>query len=133
MSIAVELVLRHVELAQKARREQTVEAWDAVQETWDPKVEIRIAGSRSGGALWRAAARGRDAARERLSRPEVNASRLTTRTVRAFQSADGALVVVEQVSEVTDPDGTIRSLPVCHVFEVRDGLITRQSVYRNEA
>ena len=78
-------------------------------------------------------ARGRAAALERLCRSEVDATRLATRTVRSFSSDDGTSVVVEQISELTGDDGNTTSVPVCHVFEVEDGCIRRQSIYRNEA
>ena len=96
-------------------------------------LDCDVADSRTGGQLWRVTAHGRAAARERLSRPGVQASRLQTETVRVSSSEDDAVVVVEQISEVTRDDGVVIGVPVCHVFEVADGLILRQSVYRNEA
>jgi ketosteroid isomerase-like protein len=129
---ALETVERFVALAQQARAVGTDEAWDAAAALWADDVEIRVADKR-GGQVWRVTARGRVQARERLSRPQVRASRLKTTTARSFCSQDGRLVVVEQISELTDEDGATAAVPVCHVFEVADGLIKRQSVYRNEA
>ena len=132
MTRAVDLVLSYVEAAQCAREQQTAEAWDEVSAFWDPEVEIRVA-DRRGGELWRITASGSDSARERLSRPQVASGRLQTRTVRAFESDDGAVVVVEQISDITSDDGTTTSVPVCHIFDVAGGRIVRHSVYRNEA
>ena len=40
--------------------------------------------------------------------------------------------MVEQISELTGEDGVTTAVPVCHVFEVDDSRIQRQSIYRNE-
>ena len=127
------LILQFVERAQRARGEQTDQSWHAVAELWDEEVEIRVADGRTGGATWRTTAKGRDKALGRLSRPEVNSARLRTTTVRSFESQEGGTVVVEQVSEITSDDGTVTQVPVCHIFEVAEGRILRQSIYRNEA
>jgi ketosteroid isomerase-like protein len=132
MSDALDLVTRFVELTQHARATQTSAAWEAVAALWADDVEIRVA-DRRGGEVWRVTARGRAEAVERLSRPQVAASRLRTTTTRAFASAEGDLVVVEQLSEHPGEDGVVDAVPVCHVFEVSGNHIQRQSVYRNEA
>jgi ketosteroid isomerase-like protein len=129
-SPAVDLVLRYIELTQRARRDQSDEAWQAVGSLLAEDVETRLAGGRAGNT-WQSY-RGRAARLERLRRAEVDAARLETQTVRAFGSEDG-LVAVEQISTVRGEDGSMVSLPVCFIFEVADDRIIRISVYRNMA
>jgi ketosteroid isomerase-like protein len=133
VSQALEVVTKAVQLAQQAREDGSDAAWKALALHWAEDVEIRVADSRAGGKVWRVTAQGRQAALERLSRRQVSASRLRTTTVRAWASADESIVVVEQLSETADDDGHVVAVPVCHIFEVSEGLIRRQSVYRNEA
>jgi ketosteroid isomerase-like protein len=132
MSRSLDLVMKAVELAQRARASGSEADWDDLASCWADAVEVRVADGRAGGQVWRVTARGRQEARDRLSRPQVAAPKLRTSSVRAFASVDDAIVVVEQISTVTDADGAVVGVPVCHVFEVEDGLIRRQSVYRNE-
>jgi ketosteroid isomerase-like protein len=130
-SSATDTVLGYIEAAQRARREQTGEAWDATGAFWDEDIEIRVADGR-GGQTWRTTAQGRSDARALLSRAAVDESRLSTRTVRAIRSTEGDVVVVEQISELRGEDGSVTAVPVCHVFDVVDGRIRRVTVYRNE-
>jgi ketosteroid isomerase-like protein len=130
---ALAVVLRYVELSQQARKLGTQDRWDRVAALWHENVEIRVADGRTGGRQWRVTARGRSEAVGRLSRSEVAAPHLETKTVRAFASEDEGLVVVEQLSYLASEEARAVGVPVCHVFEVEDGQILRQSVYRNES
>lgn len=133
MARAVDLIVRYLEAARRARVERSDAAWEELAAFWADDVEIRVADGRGGGEVWRTTARGRSEALRRLSRPEVSGGRLKTITVRTFASADDSVVVVEQVSELTTGAGGSASVPVCHLFELSAGQITRHSIYRNES
>src|SRR5688572_17888664 len=103
MTRAVDRVLEYVARSRRGRLEQTPAARDAVAELLDEDVETRLAGG-ADGSVWQAY-RGRSERIARLSRSEVEASRLETETVRAFGNDELGLVAVEQLSTRHRPDG----------------------------
>jgi len=69
-----------------------------------------------------------------LSRPEVDASRLVTHTVRVLGCESDGVAVVEQCSELRDDEGNVQHVvPICFVFDIAGEKISRISIYRNEA
>lgn len=125
---AIELVLRYIETVRRARASQSADDFDAVRRFLSPDVVIKMA-SRWTDEPWRVTHTGADAVVERLQAPINAAASLTTENVNVQRAGED--VLVEQLSTITDPQGTHVSM-VCHIFSVSDGLITGTRAYRND-
>ena len=124
----VRLVLRYIEAAQRARASGQAADWNAVREFLAPDVVFKMASPWT-DEPWRIFFTSADAVIERLKAPINSASSLTTENVNAQLAGED--VMVEQLSIVTDEGGRHVSM-VCHVFFVRDGVITEARAYRND-
>jgi ketosteroid isomerase-like protein len=122
------LVLDYIEAVQRARAAGPTADWNAVRQFLAPEVVIKMASAWT-DEPWRVVHSGADAAIERLQAPINSASSLTTENVNAQRAGDD--VIVEQLSTVTDERGRHVSM-VCHIFTVKDGVITGIRAYRND-
>ena len=125
----VRLVLTCIEASQRARATRQPAEWDAVRSFLAEDVVIKVA-SPWADDPWRVAFTRADAVIERLKAPINTASSLTTENVNVQRAGED--VMVEQLSLITDQEGRHVST-VCHIFSVRDGLISGIRTYRNES
>jgi ketosteroid isomerase-like protein len=124
----VELVQSYVRASQRARESQDPVDLDEVRAFLAPDVTIKMASAWT-DEPWRVVLTGADALVTRLRAPINAGSSLTTENVNVQGAGDD--VLVEQLSTITDAEGTHVSM-VCHIFTVRDGLITAVRAYRND-
>lgn len=124
----VRLVLAYIEAAQRARASGETDDWDAVRRFLSPDVEFKMAGPWT-DEPWRVLFNSADAVIERLRAPINSASSLATENVNVQLAGED--VMVEQLSIVTDRGGRHVSM-VCHIFSIRDGVISGVRAYRND-
>ncbi len=124
----VALVLNYIDEVQRARAGGPTADWDAVRQLLAPKVVIKMASPWT-DEPWRVLFTGADAVIERLQAPINSASVLTTENGNAQPAGDD--VMIEQMSTVTDQRGRHVSM-MCHIFTVKDGIITGVRAYRND-
>ena len=125
----IDLVLRYIETAQRARASQDPADFAALRGFLADDVTIRMASPWT-DAPWRVTHRGADAFVERLAAPINRATSLTTETVNAVRAGED--VLVEQVSTLAGVDGDRVSI-VCHIFSIEGDVISGIRAYRNDA
>ena len=125
---SIRLVRRYIEAVQRARASGDVDDFEALREFLTTDVVMKAASPWT-DEPWQVMHRGADAWITRLQAPINKSTSLSTENVTVQQAGDD--VYVEQLSTITDSDGTHVSM-VCHIFSVVNGVITGVRGYRNE-